>query len=108
MHILLDECLPRRLKTLFPADWIVRTVPEQGWSGKRNGELMRLAEPEFEAFITMDRGIEYSQNLARFDLAVILLRAVSNRLQDLMPLLPQLIEVLPSCTSGQFRQVPDN
>ena len=56
MRILLDESLPRRLARHFPADFIVTTVQQQGWSGKKNGELMRLAETDFDVFITMDRG----------------------------------------------------
>ena len=56
MRILLDESLPRRLARHFPADFIVTTVQQQGWSGKKNGELMRLAEADFNVFITMDRG----------------------------------------------------
>lgn len=106
MRILLDECLPRRLALHFPADCIVKTVQGQGWSGKRNGELMRLAELEFDVFVTMDRGIEYQQNLSGFDLGVILVRAVSNRLGDVLPLLPDLTRALQTTAPGQFRQVP--
>jgi hypothetical protein len=77
-----------------------------GWSGTRNGALMRLAETSFDVFITMDRGIEYQQNLAGFKLAVILLRAASNRLDDLLPLVPELMTILPTSASGQLHQVP--
>ena len=105
MRILLDESLPRRLARHFPADYIVNTVQEQGWSGKKNGELMRLAETDFDVFITMDRGIEYQQNLAGFNLAVILLRAVSNRLADLLPLVPELLTALESVAPGQLRHI---
>jgi len=107
MRILLDECLPRRLKAHFPADFVVHTVQERGWSGKRNGELMRLAEADFDAFITLDRSIEYQQNLAGFDLAIFLLRAPGNRLADLLPILPDLLTSLQSPSPGQLRQVPD-
>jgi len=107
MRLLLDECLPRRLKAHFPTDFIVNTVQDQGWSGRRNGELMRLAEAEFDAFITMDRSVEYQQNLAGFNLSVFLLRAVSNRLADLLPLLSDLLTALPSAAPGQLRQVPE-
>ncbi|MCI0335461.1 MAG: hypothetical protein L0228_19815 [Planctomycetes bacterium] len=106
MRILLDEFLPRRLKSHFPAEFVANTVQEQGWSGKRNGELMRLAEPEFDAFVTMDRSIEYQQNLSGFGLAVILLHASSNRFADLLPLLPDLLSKLRSAAPGQIQQVP--
>ena len=72
MRILLDENLPHRLELHFPEGFVVATVQEQGWSGKRNGELLRLAEIEFDAFVTMDRGIEYQQNLAGFKLTIVL------------------------------------
>jgi predicted nuclease of predicted toxin-antitoxin system len=106
MRILLDESLPRRLKQHLPAEFIVQAVQTQGWAGKRNGELLRLAEQQFDAFVTMDRGLEYQQNLAGFDLALILLRAPSNRLADLLPLVPELIAALKSTPARQLRQVP--
>jgi hypothetical protein len=68
---------------------------------------MRLAAGEFDAFVTMDRGIEYQQNLEGFDLAVILLRAASNRLMDLAPLVPELITISQSSVAGQLKQVPE-
>ena len=105
MRILLDESLPRRLRQHLPAHFIVKTVPEQGWAGKDNGELLRLVEKEFDVFISMDRGLEYQQNLAGFDLAVILLHAPSNRLSDLLPLLPELLTALESSAAGQLRHV---
>ncbi len=54
MRVLLDESLPRRLRQELP-EHEVSTVPEAGWAGKANGELLRLAEPAFEVFVTMDR-----------------------------------------------------
>ena len=67
---------------------------------------VQLSETEFDAFVTMDRGIEYQQNLAGFNLAVVLLRAVSNRLADLLPLLPELVTALRSAVPGQLQHVP--
>ncbi|MDQ2695700.1 MAG: DUF5615 family PIN-like protein, partial [Pseudomonadota bacterium] len=63
MRVLLDENLDRRLKRAFESDFDVVTVTERGWSGKTNGELLRLAEVEFDVLVTMDRGIEHQQNL---------------------------------------------
>jgi hypothetical protein len=63
MKLLLDECLPRKLKNHLP-EHECSTVPEQGWAGKKNGELLLLAEKSgFEIFLTLDRGVEYEQNL---------------------------------------------
>ena len=59
MRVLLDENMDRRLKRAFDSDFAVMTATERGWSGKRNGELLRLAEVEFDALVTMDKSIEY-------------------------------------------------
>jgi predicted nuclease of predicted toxin-antitoxin system len=105
MRVLLDEALPRRLGQHMSSALSVRTVGDCNWLGKKNGELLRLAEKEFDAFVTMDRGIEYQQNLANFKIAVILLRAPSNRLADLLPLIPNLEKALQSTVPGALKQV---
>lgn len=59
MRVLLDECMPRKFKNQL-AGHDCATVPEAGFSGKKNGELLKLAEEaDFEVFVTLDRGIEY-------------------------------------------------
>ncbi len=108
MRILLDESLPRRLKQQFPSEVFVATVPDQQWQGKKNGELLRLAAAEFDIFVTMDRGISYQQNLAGLELAVIVLQAVSNRLADLLPLVPELLVCVDSARSGELYHVPSS
>lgn len=101
MRVLLDECLPRRLKREL-TDHDVRTAPEMGWASKRNGDLLRAAVAEaFEAFVTVDRKLEHQQNLAVFDIAVVVLVAKRNRLADLQPLIPQLLEILPRAPRGE-------
>ena len=70
------------------------TVPERGWNGKKNGVLLRLAEPEFDVFVTMDKGIQHQQNLKKIEIALILLAAKSNKYDDLAPLMPKVNEVL--------------
>ncbi len=65
-----------------------------GWAGKSNGELLRLAEPEFEAFLTADQNLEYQQRLTTANLVVVVLAARSNRYEDLKPLVPQILEAL--------------
>lgn len=54
-RILLDENIDRLLKGLFAPGYRVVTVKEQGWNGKKNGELLRPAEQSFDVFITMDK-----------------------------------------------------
>jgi hypothetical protein len=85
MRVLIDECLPRSLKNHL-TDHDCRTVPEAGLAGRRNGELLSLAEQQkYKIFVTTDKGVEYQQNLRGRSLAVIILRAKSNQLADLLP-----------------------
>ncbi len=93
MHILIDECLPKKLKQELRGHTVF-TVQEKGWSGIENGDLLHIAEKEFDVWLTADRNIEYQQNLIHFDIAVVVLVAYRNRLDALLPLIPQLREVL--------------
>lgn len=85
MKLLLDERVDRRFAHERPGHF-VRTVPQMGWATIKNGRLLRLAEKEFEVFVTVDRNLSFQQNLPRFNLAVGVLRARSNRIADLRPL----------------------
>jgi len=85
MKILVDECIPRKFKRSLPGH-DCRTVPEAGLAGTENGELLSLAEKNgFEVFLTIDKGFEYEHNLAGRSIAVIIVRAKSNRINDLLP-----------------------
>ena len=74
MRVLLDECLPSRLKRDL-LEHHVRTVPEMGWAGERSGELLRLAERKLDVFLTVDRHLNHQQKLSEFGIAVIVLVA---------------------------------
>ena len=104
MKLLLDESLPRGLKRDLAAHEVV-TVPEQGWAGKDNGELLSLADKQFDVFVTADQGIEYQQNLVGFGIAIVTLAAQSNRLEDLRPLMPELLSALGELKRGQVYTV---
>jgi predicted nuclease of predicted toxin-antitoxin system len=112
MKILLDECLPRRLKDRF-ASHDCQTVPEALLGGKKNGELIALAERQgFEIFLTMDKGLEYEQNLTGRQItgrqiAVIILRAKSNRLVDLVPLVEACHTQMRSIKPGQIAWIEE-
>jgi hypothetical protein len=94
MKILLDENLPRALRNEI-ADHAVSTVQQMGWSGTKNGLLLQLAAAEaFDALIILDSGLEHQQNLSALPLAVIILSAASNDIEDLRPVLPRLREAL--------------
>jgi Domain of unknown function (DUF5615) len=100
MKILLDECIDRKLAREF-LGYEVKTVPQMGWAGVKNGQLLALATAEFDVFITVDRNLSFQQNLPQFDIAVIVLQASSNRLADLKPLAPQVLTILPAAAKGQ-------
>jgi predicted nuclease of predicted toxin-antitoxin system len=93
MRILLDESLPHDLARLI-LDHQVSTVRNKGWASVKNGKLLALAATKFDVFITADRNLEFQQNLAKLPIAVVVLVARKNRVQDLEPLLPHLAEVL--------------
>lgn len=100
MKILLDECIDCRLAREF-VGYEVKTVPQMGWTGIKNGQLLALAEAEFDVFITVDRNLSFQQNLPQFNIAVIVLQAPSNRLADLKPLAPAVLATLPTAVKGQ-------
>ncbi|MGA7382011.1 MAG: DUF5615 family PIN-like protein [Terriglobales bacterium] len=105
MKVLIDECIPRQFKQTLSSHEC-RTVPEVGLAGKKNGELLTLAEAAgFDVFLTIDRGIEHEQNLRRRAIAVILIRAKSSRLSDLQPTTPDILKVLDSIHHGELVRV---
>ena len=105
MRVLLDENLPRQLKRHFTADIEVLTVQEQGWSGIKNSELLRLAAGEFDVFLTMDRGVEFQQNLQSLARGMLIIRGPSNRFEDLQPLISEVHHALNTIQPGPVRRV---
>jgi hypothetical protein len=99
LRVLLDECVDVRLAASL-ASVEVRTVADQGWLGISNGQLLALAAVEFDVFITVDRNLPFQQHLPKFDIAVILMRAKTNRIADLIALVPELVSVMPNAKSG--------
>ncbi|TAJ93130.1 hypothetical protein EPO44_13835 [bacterium] len=104
MRILLDECMPRKLKGYFEGH-TVHTVPEMGWASKRNGELLHLATGRFDVLVTVDRTFAHQRNLSGSGIAVILLAARSNRLANLLPLMPEVNSRLPNVQLGQVVRI---
>jgi len=98
-RLLLDECVDWRLaRHLRPHS--VTTVAKAGWSGVKNGRLLRQAEGEFDILVTVDRNLSFQQRMIDFRLAVIVLKAPSNRLQDLLPLVPQVLDTAATIATG--------
>ncbi len=95
MKILLDESLPRRLCNDFGIEHEVSTVRDQGWLGKKNGELLLLMiKAKFDLFITPDRNLRYQQNLKSLPLTIIILCAKDNRRDTLKMLIPKIFQML--------------
>ena len=105
MRILLDECVPRPLRRELTGH-DVRTIREMGWAGKKNGELLALmAGAGFEVLLTVDQNLRYQQNLAVAGVAVVVMIAPSNRLDDLVPLVPAVEVALGGVQAGDVVEV---
>ncbi|MGD9968411.1 MAG: hypothetical protein AB7T59_17980 [Hyphomonadaceae bacterium] len=105
MRILLDECLPRRLGAKLVGH-VLFTVPQAGWAGVSNGALLDRIEGAFDAFITIDRNLPARQQVGGRGFGVVAIRAVSNRFEDLAPLVPEILAVLASLKPGDVAHVP--
>jgi predicted nuclease of predicted toxin-antitoxin system len=104
MRVLLDEHLPTRLAAELPGH-AVDTVSGRGWTGIKNGELLRRMAGQYDVLVTMDRGIEFQQRISALPFGIMLLRAPSNRTQDLKPLVPSILLVLDAIDPGRILRV---
>ena len=104
MRILLDEDIPRRLGPLLVGH-DASTVPRSGWSGIKNGKLLALAATRFDVFLTMDRNLEFQQNPATLPIAILVIEALSNRIEHLRPLVPEILRALNSARPKSLRHV---
>ncbi len=103
--VLLDESLPRTLMSSLPRH-DVRTVQQMGWAGAKNGELLRRAAAAgFGALLTVDRSLEHQQPVATAGLGIIVLIAPTNRIQDLIPLVPNVLAALSELRPGHLVRV---
>jgi Domain of unknown function (DUF5615) len=104
MRLLLDECVPKRLKRELLSHE-VQTVQDMGWAGIKNGALLKFADGQFDALLTVDQGIEYQQNLSGLRISVVVMLAASNDVDDLRPLLPGVEHALASLRPGETMRV---
>jgi predicted nuclease of predicted toxin-antitoxin system len=102
MRILFDECVPVALKRRrFPLGQECQTVREARFAGKKNGELLTLAERRWDVLPTTDRKIQYQQDVMGQKIGIVVLRARTNPLQDLLPILPTCAQAFLSIRPGQ-------
>ena len=105
MKILLDECFPKDLHKSFSGHEC-QTAPSVGFAGKRNGELLALAERAgFQVLLTVDKRLPDQQNLRGRIIALLVVHARSNKLADLLPHVPACLQALKSIQPGQVMRV---
>jgi len=104
MRLLLDECVPKRLRRELSGH-DVRTVQEAGWAGVKNGALLRAAEANFDALLTVDQGVAHQQNPTGLRISVVIMVAASNDIDDLRPLVSAVLQTLDSLQPGQIERV---
>jgi hypothetical protein len=102
VRVLLDECVDWRLGREL-ASHEVRTARQMGWTTLKNGELLALASAQFDAFVTVDRNVSFQQDIVSFHIADVVLRARSNRLADLRPLVPSLLSAIEATPRGTVK-----
>ena len=104
MRVLIDECMPHKFK-LCLRPHPCQTVPEAGLAGKKNGELISLAEGRFDVLVTLDKGLEFQQNLTGKKIAILLIRSKSNRMADLQQHGSACLAAIESIQPGQLLRV---
>src|SRR5437667_11133215 len=104
MRILLDACVPRSLRNTLSGHQ-VRTAPEMGWGDLDNGALLDAMAGDFDVLVTVDKRLPQQQNITNRPFGVVVLRARSNRLSDLLPLVPGLRAALSTVNSGVVSEV---
>jgi predicted nuclease of predicted toxin-antitoxin system len=104
MRVLLDECVHSKVGRLLSA-MEVRTVPEVGWRGVKNGELLRIAAAEYDVFITSDKNLEYQHNKDLLPLPVIVIATTGNMWEDIEPVIPQIKALLDTKLKNEFYSV---
>jgi predicted nuclease of predicted toxin-antitoxin system len=106
MRVLIDECLPAGLKEpLVAFGFEAETVRRAGYGAKKNGELLSLMEGQWDVLLTNDRNMQYQQNMSGRNISIVVLCAKSNRLKDVLPLMPDCAKALQSISPGRVIQV---
>ena len=104
MRVLLDGCVPKRLANEL-TEHEVKTVPEMGWADLDDGPLLDAMSGCFDVLVTVDKGLPKQQRLDNRSFAVFVLRARTNRLVDLLPLVPALRRAIGELRPGQVREL---
>jgi predicted nuclease of predicted toxin-antitoxin system len=100
VRILLDECVPARLKKAFPGH-AVQSVTQTDWRTSKDGPLLSFAQDRFDIFVTVDRRLEKQNDLSKFKLGFIIARVPNNRLDGFEPIFEQLNAVAEKVRQGE-------
>ena len=101
MRILLDECVTKKLKPLLSA-FNVKTVAEMGFSGLKNGKLLAATqEAGFDILLTIDKNMDYQQNISKFRLSIIVFDVKNSNIKYLQPLVPKFIQLIEEIHIGK-------
>src|SRR5215470_3412448 len=104
MRVLLDEQLPIDLSSQLHGH-SVGTVVGRGWAGIKNGELLRRMRGHYDVPITTDRGIEFQQQVSTLPFGILAVRARSNRMQHLSPLVPAILTATAAIKPGRLLRI---
>lgn len=104
MRILIDECLNWRLSRALTGHYSA-SVQKMGWGGLKNGELLALAQKEFDIFLTGDRNLSLQQDTSQYSIAIVVLHASSTQLHHTLPLIEKVLAALPSLKPGKVMDV---
>lgn len=103
MRILLDENFPADFAKLIVGHDVV-TVHSLGWSGIKNGELLRRASTVCDVFVTLDRNLEFQQNIKAISFGVVVVRSFSNRMVDLTQHVDSILDAANRVVPGQVER----
>lgn len=103
-RVLLDESLPRPIARVLTG-YHIETVANAGWAGLKNGELLTAAAGHFDVLLSADQGIAHQQNLTSVSLGIVVLAGRTNKLEDLLPLIPQVREAIDRVSPGKVIEV---
>ena len=104
MRVFIDECIDWRLsRDITGHD--VKTAHQMGWSGIKNGVLLSLVSGKFDVFVTVDRNLAFQNVVTNLPFAVAIFHAPTNRLDDLRPLVPELLRAIEQLKPGELREI---
>lgn len=101
MRILLDHNVDWHFARHLPSDWSVDTTRRLQWDALDNGDLLNVAQHQFDVMLTFDKALYGQQNVPNYDIAVIVLRAYSNSLKSTLPFLPDILQMVEVLQPGQ-------